>query len=65
MAKFKPCQFVKKDFFTITLRHVHFQYVSNISAKCWQEPMNALRGVDFTKYALSTIIYYVQLSENG
>ena len=27
--------------------------------------MKTLREVDFTKYALSTIIYYVQLSENG
>ena len=27
--------------------------------------MKAVRGVDFTKYALSTIIYQVQLSENG
>ena len=27
--------------------------------------MKALRGADFTKYALSTIIYYVQLLENA
>ena len=27
--------------------------------------MKALRGVDFTKYALSIIIYKGQLSENG
>ena len=27
--------------------------------------MKALRGVDFTKYALCIIIYYVLLSENG
>ena len=30
-----------------------------------KDPVKVLRGVDFTKYALSTIIYYGQLSENG
>ena len=29
------------------------------------QTIKALRWVDLTKYALSTIIYYVQWSENG
>ena len=49
--------FVKKYFFCIKLLHAHLQYVCNISSKCWKDPVKALRGVDFTKYALSTIIY--------
>ena len=61
----KPCQFIKKYFFSIKLLHAHLQHVCNISAKCWKDPMEALRGDDFTKYALSITIYYGQLSENG
>ena len=41
---------------------INLKYVYNITAKCWQDPMKALRGVDFIKYALSTIFYYVQSS---
>ena len=62
---YKPCKFVKIHFFSIKLLHAHFQYVCNISAKCWKDLVKALRGVDFTMYALTTIIYKVHLSENG
>ena len=42
-----------------------FMHIFNISVIYLQstEKMNALRDVDFTKYALSTIIYQVQLSK--
>ena len=60
----KPCQFVKKYFFSIKLLPAHLQYVCNISATCWN-PRKALSRIDFTKYALSIIIYYVLSSENG
>ena len=30
-----------------------------------KDPMKALGRIDFTKYALSTIIYLMQSSENG
>ena len=53
----KPCQFVKINFFSIKLPHAHLQYVCNISANCWKDPVKGLRGVDFTKYALSMVIY--------
>ena len=43
----------------------NIQYVCNISAKYWKDPVKALREVDCTKYALSTIIYLMQSSENG
>ena len=49
--------FIKKYFSCIKLLHAHLQYVCNISSKCRKEPVKALRGVDFTKYALYTIIY--------
>ena len=38
-----------------------FMHIFNMSVtylqKCWKDAVKALRGVDFTKYALSTIIY--------
>ena len=49
--------FVKKKNFCIKLLHAHFQYVCNISSKCWKVPVKALRGGDFTKYTLSNITY--------
>ena len=59
-----PVSLSKKYFFSIKLLHAYLQYVCNISTKCWKDPMKALRGVGFTKYALSSIIYLVQVSEN-
>ena len=56
-----PVSLSKKFFFSVS----HLQYACNIYAKCWKDPVKALRGVDFIKYALWTIIYLVQLSENG
>ena len=58
-VQIKPCKFVKSkssasNFFIL---HAHPQYIYNIFAKCWKDPVTALRGVDFTKYALSAIIY--------
>ena len=38
-------------------------YPANYRSK--KDPVKALRGVDVTKYALSTIIYLMQSSENG
>ena len=62
MAKSKCCKFIKKYFFIIKLPHAHYQYVCNISAKHLKNTLNALGGVDFTIYALSAIIQYVQWS---
>ena len=49
----------------IRLLHSHLQYVCNIHAKYWMHTLKALEGVDFTKYALSPIIWYVQWSKIG
>ena len=50
----KPCHFVKKYVSRIKLLHANAQYVCNM---CMYEKCGrALRGVDYTKYALSTII---------
>ena len=42
-------------------------HIFNMSVTYLQrpDPVKALKGVDFTKYALSTIIYFMQSSENG
>ena len=45
-TKLKHCHFVPKRY-GIKILHAHLQYACNISL-----PMKALRGVDFTKYAL-------------
>ena len=42
------------------LPHAHLQYVCNTLAKYLKDTLNALGGVDFTRYALSVIIQYVQ-----
>ena len=52
-----PVNLSKNIFFSIALLQAYLQYVCNISTTCWKDPMKALTGVDFTKYALSTIIY--------
>ena len=65
MAKLKTLKFVKKYFFSIKLLQAHLHDICNTSAKCWKDPAKALRGADFTKYALSTIIYLMQSSKNG
>ena len=54
----KCCKFVKNYFFIIIILHAHFQYVWNMSAKYWKEILKALGGVDFTNYALPTIVEY-------
>ena len=46
-----------KNFFGIERLHVHVQWVCIMYAKYWRDLMKALRRIDFTKYALSTIIY--------
>ena len=61
----KWCKFVKNNFFSIIIIHAHLQYVWNMSAKYWKEILKALGGVDFTNYALPTIIVYKQWSKNG
>ena len=61
----KSCKFVKNYFFIIIVLHAHLQYVWNMSAKYWKEILKALGGVDFTNYALPTIIVYKQWSKNG
>ena len=45
-------------FFSIIILHAHLQYVRNMSAKYCKEILKALGGVDFTNYALPTIIEY-------
>ena len=45
--------------------HAHLKYIWNKSTKNLKETLKALRGVDFTKYALPTIIVYKQRSRNG
>ena len=65
-AKLKTLSVVNKYFFSIKLLHAHLQYVCNISAKHWKDPMKALRGVDFTKYVPWVIIqtYYCKNNKN-
>ena len=43
----KPCHFVKTISFSIKLLSAHLQYACNIFAKCWKDPMKALREVYF------------------
>ena len=38
--------------------HAHLKYIWNKSTKNLKETLKALGGVDFTKYALPTIIVY-------
>ena len=45
--------------------HAHLKYIWNKSTKNLKETLKALRGVDFTKYALSIIIVYIQWSRNN
>ena len=44
--------------------HAHLKYIWNKSTKNLKETLKALGGVDFTKYALPTIIVHVYIS-NG
>ena len=37
--------------------HAHLKYIWNKSTKNLKETLKALGGVDFTKYALPTIMY--------
>ena len=53
ICRSKPCKIVKNYFFNTQLLHAHLQYVCSIPAKY------------FTKYALSPISQYVQLSKIG
>ena len=45
--------------------HAHLKYIWNKSTKNLKETLKALGGVDFTKYAIPTIIVYKQWSRNG
>ena len=45
--------------------HAHLKYIWYKSTKNLKETLKALGGVDFTKYALPTIIVYKQWSRNG
>ena len=63
--QYVPCQFVKKYCFSIKFLHAYLQYVCNVSTKCWKDPIKGLSAADFTKYALSIIIYYVEFSKYG
>ena len=55
MAKLKTLSVCQKMFFSIKLLHAS-EYVCNRCAKCWKDPMKALRGIDFIKCVLSVII---------
>ena len=50
----KVCTIIetKHDFPFINIRKVPREVLEALSAKCWKNPVKALRGVDFTKYAL-------------
>ena len=61
----KAVNLSKNYFFSIIILHAHLQYVWNMSAKYWKEILKVLGEVDFTKYALPTIIVYKQWSKNG
>ena len=61
----KSCKFVKNDIFSMKIIHAHLKYIWNKSTKNFKERLKALGGVDFTKYALPTIILYKQWSRNG
>ena len=39
--------------------HAHLKYIWNKSTKNLKETLKALGGVDFTKYAITTIIVHV------
>ena len=65
LAKLKCCKFVQTNFLGIILLHENLQYVCNIQAKYWMDTLKSLDGVDFTKYALLSIIQYVQWSKIG
>ena len=66
MAKLKKsCKFVKNYFFSMKIIQAHLKYIWNKSTKNLKETLKALRGVDFTKYALPTIIVYKNWSRNG
>ena len=60
----KCSKVIKKYFFIIKLLHAHLQYVCYIPAKYSKDTLTALRGVDFTKYALSAIISKCAVVEN-
>ena len=45
--------------------HANHTCIWNKSTKNLKETLKALGGVDFTKYALPTIIVYKQWSRNG
>ena len=65
MAKLKTLQVCPNIFsasnFFMHICNMSVTYLQSVEKIQWK----FLRGVDFTKYALSNIIYYVQLSENG
>ena len=65
LAKFKIMLICQNYFFRINFLHAHPQYVSNIPGKYLKDTLNALGGVDITKYALLQIIKYVQWSKIG
>ena len=61
----KSCKFVKNLIFSMKIIHAHLKYIWNKSTKNLNETLKALGGVDFTRYALPTIIVYKQWSRNG
>ena len=64
----KSCKFVKNYFLkllSMKIIHAHLKYIWNKSTKNLKETLKALRGVDFTKYALPTIIVHEKWSRNG
>ena len=63
----KSCKIVKNHFFSMKIIHAHLKYIWNKSTKNLKETLKALREVDFTNYALPTIIVpvYKKWSRNG
>ena len=63
LVKVKNAVILCRNIFSASKLHMHIlQYVCNVWVKFWKDPRKALTGVDFTNYALLTIINYVQLS---
>ena len=58
-------QFVKNYFLGIKILHAYLQYVCNIPAKYLKDSVKTLGRVDFTKYAISSIILYTKWSKTG
>ena len=57
LAMLKCCKYIKNYFYIIKIPHAPLNMsVTCLHAKYWKDTLKALGGVDFTMYALLTII---------